>query len=268
MCTCGAPGCLKIDTYKVCELHQVDKTGVGSWALVRPALCLPVLMGTPPVALGDSSALNSSIGAQSSSTGSAALVDHPLQPGWQRGAERLCAACGAQGFSSEAAASAATAAAQAGLRPGAKDDVFADSAVPLTLFHDEIELSLPLGGVQRLTPSAFKMMSPRDVIELYEARHTRDISLPLCSMCMPPALPRSAKVCDRSRLTLALCADAHDFSLAYPSCGADIISVIYAPKRADGHPGARRATWRRCACAWRRRAWMRTARRPACAWPS
>ena len=42
--------------------------------------------------------------------------------------------------------------------------------MPLTLFHDEIELSLPLGGVQRLTPSAFKMMSPRDVIELYEAR--------------------------------------------------------------------------------------------------
>lgn len=109
--------------------------------------------------------------AQSGSAGSAAIQVISYSP-VGRGAERLCAVCGAQGVSSEAAASAATAAAQAGLRPGAKDDVFADSAVPLTLFHDEIELSLPLGGVQRLTPSAFKMMSPRDVIELYEARRS------------------------------------------------------------------------------------------------
>ena len=115
--------------------------------------------------------------------------------------------CRAQGFSSEAAASAATAAAAAGLRPGAKDDVFADTAVPLTLFHDEIELSLPLGGVQRLTPSAFKMMSPRDVIELYEARRAPDTpSLRgSSSMQVMDILQRSVVV---TVMGLALCAGA------------------------------------------------------------
>ena len=110
-----------------------------------------------------------------------------------------CAVCGAQGCSSDTAAaaataSAATAAARAGSRPGVKDDVFTDSVVPLTLFHDEIELSLPLGGVQRLTPGAFKMMSPRDVIELYEAR--------LAGRALPSLCPqlRHCSVCFCKRL--------------------------------------------------------------------
>ncbi len=50
--------------------------------------------------------------------------------------------------------------------------MFADAMVASTsMFNDDIELSLLLGGVQRLTPEAFKLMSPRDVIEVYEARH-------------------------------------------------------------------------------------------------
>ena len=51
--------------------------------------------------------------------------------------------------------------------------MFADAMVASTsMFNDDIELSLLLGGVQRLTPEAFKLMSPRDVIEVYEARHS------------------------------------------------------------------------------------------------
>ena len=76
------------------------------------------------------------------------------------------------GAEGTAAASAAALAALpiAGPR-AAKDDVFADAMVTSTsLFNDDIELSLLLGGVQRLTPEAFKLMSPRDVIEVYEAR--------------------------------------------------------------------------------------------------
>jgi len=54
---------------------------------------------------------------------------------------------------------------------GAKDDAFAESVAPVSsVFADDLELSLPLGGVQRLTPEVFRLMTPRDVIELYEVR--------------------------------------------------------------------------------------------------
>ena len=57
--------------------------------------------------------------------------------------------------------------------------MFADAMVASTsMFNDDIELSLLLGGVQRLTPEAFKLMSPRDVIEVYEARQ--------CALCCEP----------------------------------------------------------------------------------
>lgn len=61
--------------------------------------------------------------------------------------------------------------------------MFADAMVASTsMFSDDIELSLLLGGVQRLTPEAFKLMSPRDVIEVYEARR--------CAFCLSRKLTK------------------------------------------------------------------------------
>ncbi len=63
---------------------------------------------------------------------------------------------------------------------GAKDDAFAESVAPVSsVFADDLELSLPLGGVQRLTPEVFRLMTPRDVIELYEVR--RGSSRSICT---------------------------------------------------------------------------------------
>ncbi len=73
--------------------------------------------------------------------------------------------------SSAAATAAAVAALALGAPRGAKDDAFAESVAPVSsVFADDLELSLPLGGVQRLTPEVFQLMTPRDVIELYEVR--------------------------------------------------------------------------------------------------